>query len=264
MTGLGNYAVVNFSDRIIDGELQSGLKELSERFGDPETTYLGTDPYQAIKLLAKTEYDLYIVGKGGTNCVELINGLEVPGSACIVGYSDITHLFPSFYSQGWRPIMGPTAGYFDIIKEESVQAFEQAFTEGSLEIAVETLNQSSDESLQGCIVCGNDIALLNSVGTEYGPRFQDKILFIENHTSTPKMVQYWLEVYKAKGILSRVQAVIIGHTSLNLDSLRSWSKQVETPLYHSPMFGEGNQNYPIPYGGQATVRSGQAVLKGFD
>ena len=179
-----------------------------------------------------------------------------------MGFSDCTHALPAITQKcNFVTFHGPTIRNIAKWTKKTQNYF--------IDFAVrkENLNYLLDKKThifkagqaKGEPFVGNDICNLAVITTLKLNDFQNKILFIENHSDQdPDMVEYWFSLYAALGILDQVKGVIFGNY-LNKNKKVTLQKLYNTYLSHLKIpvasvnfFGEG-ENYPIPNGAKTFV-----------
>lgn len=129
----------------------------------------------------------------------------------IFGYSDLTTVLNSVYSQTNNPV------YLYQIRNLIYSDSKNQLTNFSNSLLTDTndlFNFSykfiQGESLSGITVGGNIRCLLKLAGTKYMPDFTDKILFLESMGGEAALMSAFFNQLKQMGVFSKVRGILLG------------------------------------------------------
>jgi muramoyltetrapeptide carboxypeptidase len=192
-----------------------------------------------------------------------------------VGYSDITALQMGLYARtGALSYAGPfVAGDFGAPEPDpfTLGQFWSCLA-GPTHTIGETATGNPRVEASGTIWGGNLAMLASLLGTEWFPRFEGGILFVEDIAEHPYRVERMLLQLHQAGVLARQQALVLGDFSgyrlgpmdngydfaAMLDYLR---KTLPIPVITGLAFGHIPRRVTIPFGAQATLVSDEAGFR---
>jgi muramoyltetrapeptide carboxypeptidase len=242
-----------------------------QRFG-------GTDEARLAALYAAAdnpEVDFVLAVRGGYGLTRLLPDIDFVRLAAsgklFVGYSDITALQMGLYAKtGALSYAGPLAAG-DFGAEEAVDFTLDQFWSclaGPTHTILETAAGNPRVEAAGTIWGGNLAMLASLVGTEWFPRIDNGILFVEDIAEHPYRVERMLLQLHQAGILARQQALLLGDFSNYrlgpLDNgydfaemLAYLRKTLPIPVIEGLSFGHIPRRVTIPFGAQATLVSNE-------
>ena len=121
-------------------------------------------------------------------------------------------------------------------------------------------------NVAGTVWGGNLAMLMSLAGTEYFPRIDDGILFVEDVNEHPYRVERMLLQLMHMGVMARQKAVILGDFSsyaitpvdngYDFDAMVAYlRKTLPCPVLTGLQFGHGRKRVTIPFGARATLWS---------
>jgi muramoyltetrapeptide carboxypeptidase len=270
-------AIFNVSDRpakITKNELDTGIIFL-EKMGFKTKIYPKSfDKKTSITGIKNQLYEIFkdktingiIFSNGGTQAIQLLRHLDYKiikkHKKFIMGFSDCTHVLHAITQKcNFVTFHGPTIKNIAKWTKKTQNSFID-FT-----VKKENINYLLDKKThifktgqaKGEAFVGNDICNLAVIATLKLNNFQNKILFIENHSDLdPDMVEYWFSLYAALGILDQVKGVIFGNyllknKKITLQKLyNTYLSPLNIPVASVDFFGKG-ENYPIPNGAKTFI-----------
>lgn len=240
-----------------------------QRFG-------GTDEARLSQLYdAAVDPDIQVVmavrgGYGLTRLLPRIDFRHLANSGKLfVGYSDITALQMGLYAKtGALSFAGPLlagdfgaeqpcdftlAQFWDCLTGPTHRIVEQAFDNPCVDVS-------------GTIWGGNLAMLTSLLGTEWFPRIDDGILFVEDIAEHPYRVERMLLQLMHAGVLERQQALVLGDFSgyklgaldngYDFDAMLAHLRAtLAIPVLTGLSFGHIPRRVTIPFGAQARLKS---------
>lgn len=270
-------AIFNVSDRpakITKNELDTGVTFL-EKIGFKTKIYQKSfDKKTSITEIKNLLHEIFkdrtingiIFSSGGTQAIQLLKHLDYKiirkYPKFIMGFSDCTHVLQAITQKcNFATFHGPTIRNIAQWTKKTQNSFID-FT-----VKKENINYLLDKKThifqtgqaEGEVFVGNDICNLATIATLKLNDFQNKILFVENHSNQdPDMVEYWFSWYASLGILDQVKGVIFGNylvknKKITLRQLyNTYLSHLKIPVASVDFFGEG-ENYPIPNGAKTFI-----------
>jgi muramoyltetrapeptide carboxypeptidase len=242
-----------------------------QRFG-------GTDEARLATLYAAAEHpevDVVMAVRGGYGLTRLMPAIDferlAAGGKLFVGYSDITALQMGLYAKtGALSYAGPfLASDFGIADPvDFTLADFWSCLAGPTHTIVETAAGNPRVEAAG-IIWGGNLAMLNSLlGTEWFPRIDDGILFVEDIAEHPYRVERMLLQLDQAGVLRRQQALVLGDFSgyrlgamdngYDFEAMLAYlRKTLPIPVLTGLSFGHIPRRVTIPFGAQATLVSNE-------
>jgi muramoyltetrapeptide carboxypeptidase len=242
---------------------------IHQRFG-------GTDEARLASLYAAAdnpEVDIVMAARGGYGLSRLMPAIDFERLAAsgklFVGYSDITALHMGLYTKaGALSYAGPFAAV-DFGAVEPV-AFTQddfwACLAGPTHTIVETASGNPRVEICGTVWGGNLAMLVSLLGTEWFPRIDNGILFVEDIAEHPYRVERLLLQLMQAGVLGRQQALVLGDFSgyklgamdngYDFDAMLAYLRAtLPIPVITGLSFGHIPRRVTIPFGAQGTLVS---------
>ncbi len=242
---------------------------IHQRFG-------GTDAARLAALYAAAdnpEVDLVMAVRGGYGLTRLLPSIDFDRLAAsgklFVGYSDITALHMGLYAKaGALSYAGPfVANDFGALEPEQF-TFDDFWSclAGPTHTITEHAAGNPRVEAAGTIWGGNLAMLCSLIGTEWFPRIDDGILFVEDIAEHPYRVERLLLQLMQAGVLERQQALVLGDFSgyklgamdngYDFDSMLAYLRQaLPIPVLTGLTFGHVPRRVTIPFGAQATLVS---------
>jgi muramoyltetrapeptide carboxypeptidase len=242
---------------------------IHQRFGGTEAARL-TALYAAAE---HPEVDIVVAVRGGYGLTRLMPAIDferlAAGGKLFVGYSDLTALQMGLYTKtGMLSYAGPFVASDFGAPEPDPFTLDQFWSclAGPTHTIIETAAGNPRVETCGTIWGGNLALLASLLGTEWFPRIDDGILFVEDIAEHPYRVERMLLQLHQAGVLARQQALVLGDFSgyrlgptdngydfqAMLDYLR---KTLPIPIITGLSFGHIPRRVTIPFGAQATLVS---------
>ncbi len=243
-----------------------------QRFG-------GTDEARLAQLYAAADdpdVQLVMAVRGGYGLTRLLPSIDFERLAAsgklFVGYSDITALQMGLYAKaGTLSYAGPLlAGDFGA--EEPCGFTLAQFWDclaGPTHRIVEEACGNPPVDVSGTIWGGNLAMLASLLGTEWFPRIEGGILFVEDIAEHPYRVERMLLQLMQAGVLGRQRALVLGDFSgyklgamdngYDFDAMLAHLRAtLPIPVLIGLSFGHLPRRVTIPFGAQARLRSDAA------
>jgi muramoyltetrapeptide carboxypeptidase len=248
---------------------------IHQRFGGTEEARLAA-LYAAAE---NPEVDIVIAVRGGYGLTRLMPAIDferlAAGGKLFVGYSDITALQMGLYAKtGAQSLSGPfVAGDFGA-QEPDPFTLDQFWSclAGPTHTIVEAAAGNPRVEASGTIWGGNLAMLASLLGTEWFPRFEDGILFVEDIAEHPYRVERMLLQLDQAGVLARQQALVLGDFSgyrlgamdngYDFAAMLAYLREtLPIPVLTGLSFGHIPRRVTIPFGAQATLVSDEAGFR---
>jgi len=246
-----------------------------QRFG-------GTDAGRLAQLYAAAddpEVQIVMALRGGYGLTRLLPAIDFARLArsgkIFVGFSDITALHMGLYAKaGALGYAGPMlAGDFGAVAPDR-------FTLGQFWSCLAGPTHHIEEQapgnpvvdVAGTIWGGNLAMLVSLLGTDYFPRIEGGILFVEDIGEHPYRVERMLLQLMQAGVLARQRAVVLGDFSgyrlgpmdngYDFDAMLAHLRAtLPLPVLSGLHFGHGPHRVTIPFGAQARLVSDGAGFR---
>lgn len=248
---------------------------IHQRFG-------GTEEARLAALYAAAEHpevDIVLAVRGGYGLTRLMPAIDferlAAGGKLFVGYSDITALQMGLYTKTGTPsYAGPfVAGDFGAAEPDpfTLGQFWSCLA-GPTHTIVETAAGNPRVEASGIIWGGNLAMLASLLGTEWFPRIEGGILFVEDIAEHPYRVERMLLQLDQAGVLARQQALVLGDFSgyrlgpmdkgYDFEAMLAYLRAtVPIPVLTGLSFGHIPRRVTIPFGAQATLVSDEAGFR---
>jgi muramoyltetrapeptide carboxypeptidase len=242
---------------------------IHQRFG-------GTDEARLAALYAAAgnpKVDLVMAVRGGYGLSRLMPAIDFERLAdsgkLFVGYSDITALQMGLYAKaGAQSYAGPfVANDFGALERVAFTLDDfWACLAGPTHTIVETARGNPRFEASGTVWGGNLAMLASLIGTEWFPRIDQGILFVEDIAEHPYRVERLLLQLQQTGVLARQQALVLGDFSgyrlgamdngYDFDAMLAYlRKTLPIPVITGLTFGHIPRRVTIPFGAQAALVS---------
>lgn len=252
---------------------------LVHNYYDPDAVHQrfgGTDEARLAQLYAAADdpdVQLVMAVRGGYGLTRLLPDIDFERLAAsgklFVGYSDITALQMGLYTKaGALSYAGPLlAGDFGA--EEPCDFTLRQFWDclaGPTHRIVEQACGNPSLDVSGTIWGGNLAMLASLIGTEWFPRIEGGILFVEDIAEHPYRVERILLQLMQAGVLARQQALVLGDFSgyrlgamdngYDFDAMLAHLRAtLPIPVLTGLTFGHVPRRVTIPFGAQARLCS---------
>ena len=240
-----------------------------QRFG-------GTDEARLAALYAAAEHpdvDIVMAVRGGYGMTRLMPAIDFERLAAsgklFVGYSDITALQMGLYTKtGTLSYAGPfLAGDFGAAEpvDFTLEDFWSCLA-GPTHTIAETAPGNPRVEAAGTLWGGNLAMLASLLGTEWFPRIDDGILFVEDIAEHPFRIERMLLQLQQAGVLGRQQALVLGDFSgyrlgpmdngYDFEAMLAYLRQtLPIPVLTGLSFGHIPRRVTLPFGAQARLHS---------
>jgi muramoyltetrapeptide carboxypeptidase len=211
--------------------------------------------------------------RGGYGTLRLIEHLQwaaiCRSPKLLVGFSDVTNLHAALWSRcRLVSLHGPNVTGLALDDDSSRSALMAALT-GEAPVA---LKLSEGVTLQagaasGIVLGGNLTSLCHLIGTRFHPRFEGRLLFLEDRGEAPYRIDRMLTQMTQAGCLKGVAGVILG------DFTACGSPQAVYEVFRERLGGRGipilaglqagheQRNLPLPLGLEAVLDADARTLR---
>ena len=208
-------------------------------------------------------------GVGASRLLSYLESIQEPKKQkVIIGYSDITflHLYAN-KKWNWKSIHAsmPDGIMFKNknFTNSTLLAEILANKKGTVSYnSLQPMNKEAKDikSISGELIGGNLGLIVNSVGTSWQLNGKNKILFIEDICILEDIIDRNLNHLNQAGIFQDVKAIFLGKfvylkdVNVNLNyAIQRFANEINIPVFYSPDFGHGFNNYPLPLGFKSTI-----------
>jgi muramoyltetrapeptide carboxypeptidase len=238
---------------ILAGDDRERASELQEYFADPEVKAIFS-------------------ARGGYGCGRLLPILDFKAMASapkiFVGFSDATFLLNALVDfAGMVCFHGPMVA-MDFAKGLSPRSLEHL--QGLLSGKIDSFELEARETMhpgvaQGEVIGGCLSVVVAMIGTPYQPRFDGRILFLEDTGEKAYRIDRMLVQLRQSGALDRVAGIVFGairaidgneqETQLIARFAAEQTAGLGCPVLYGIEAGHGTENFTIPFGVVARVDS---------
>jgi muramoyltetrapeptide carboxypeptidase len=238
---------------ILAGDDRDRASELQGYFADPEVKAIFS-------------------ARGGYGCGRLLPILDFKAMAAtpkiFVGFSDATFLLNALVDfSGMVSFHGPMVA-MDFAKGLSPRSFEHL--QGLLNGKIDSFELDARETLhpgsaQGEVIGGCLSVVVAMIGTPYEPRFDGRILFLEDTGEKAYRIDRMLVQLRQSGALGRVAGIVFGairaidgneqETQLIARFAAEQTAGLGCPVLYGIEAGHGTENFTIPFGVVARIDS---------
>ena len=250
---------VKVSERVLarSGILAGGdrerASELQEYFADPEVKAIFS-------------------ARGGYGCGRLLPMLDFNAIAgkpkIFVGFSDLTFLLNALLDlAGMISFHGPMVA-MDFARGLSPRALDhlQGLLSGKLDgFELEARESMHSGNAQGEVIGGCLSVLVATIGTPFEPRFDGRILFLEDTGEKAYRIDRMLVQLRQSGALGRVAGIVFGairaidgneqETRMIARFAAEQTSGLGCPVLWGVEAGHGTENFTIPFGVVARIDS---------
>lgn len=222
--------------------------------------------------ISRSDIDYVLALRGGYGMSRLLPFLDVEKVAAsgkiLIGHSDFTALQAALLAQTNYPsIAGPMLcddfGREDV-SELTMQHFIDVLSGKAQQVALQ-LNAPMNADLEGILWGGNLAMLTHLVGTEFFPKVEGGILFLEDIAEHPFRIERMLLQLHFAGVLERQQAIVLGDFSgykladrdngYNFDEMLKYIRSVvKVPIFTGLPFGHIKDKMSLRHGSTAQIR----------
>jgi muramoyltetrapeptide carboxypeptidase len=237
--------------------------------------FAGTDVQRADqmnRLFADPVIRAVICARGGYGSMRILPFLDFEtiqkNPKIFVGFSDISVLLSVLNDRcGMVTFHGPVVTTLANAIEETVEAMFTVLTSNTiLELKPEKGIVIKPGVSSGIMAGGNLTTLCHLVGTPYAPRFNGKILFIEDVGEVPYRIDRMLAQMKLAGCFEGLKGLVLGSFEEcgQLDEIfrivQEMFKDVNIPILSGFEIGHSKINITIPIGLEATLDTDRQIL----
>ncbi len=232
-------------------------------------------------LWGDNEIDAIMAARGGYGSLRIIENLLVDCSVndakLFIGFSDVSIIHDQLNRRlKCASLLGPVVTSLAHMAEDNLRRFQQVLTTG---LSQWKYNESIDilrgkGRLSGVSCGGNLSTLISTLGTQYEPDWDGKIVFLEDNCEPAYRIDRMFTQLKLSGILNQPKAIILGDFSygLNLDRVgvmrhheAIWQRVCDLTdesisIWGNFPIGHGSTNYPVPLGASMIVDNSSATL----
>jgi muramoyltetrapeptide carboxypeptidase len=238
---------------ILAGDDRERASELQEYFADPEVKAIFS-------------------ARGGYGCGRLMPILDFKAMASttkiFVGFSDATFLLNALVDfAGMVSFHGPMVA-MDFAKGLSPRSLEHL--QGLLSGKIDSFELEARETMhpgnaQGEVIGGCLSVVVAMIGTPYEPRFDGRILFLEDTGEKAYRIDRMLVQLRQSGALGRVAGIVFGairaidgneqETQMIARFAAEQTAGLGCPVLYGIEAGHGTENFTIPFGVVARIDS---------
>jgi muramoyltetrapeptide carboxypeptidase len=288
----GATYVISDLDVVRESLAALGLKvKVGDHAADRYGYLAGTDAARAADVNAMftdPSVQAIMAVRGGWGCNRILQLLDYPAITrnpkALVGYSDITSLLVAIFAKtGLITFHGPvgtstwnqfSVGFFKRVMMEGV-----ADTFSNPRSVGDNLAQTRDRvqtitpgKARGRLVGGNLSVLTAMLGSEYLPRWEETILFLEEDSEHIYRVDRMLTQLRLAGVLDTVAGVVVGkctgcdpgegYGSLTLEDVyKDILAPSRVPAFAGAMIGHIENKFTIPVGGLAEIDADAGTIR---
>ena len=202
--------------------------------------------------------------RGGYGSIQLLEGLNpalfLQNPKWIMGFSDITNI------HCFSNIILDTASIHSTMPINinsntlnSLESLKDFLFQQKINYKINSSNNNRDGEVKGAIVGGNLSVLCASLGTNYQPDFENKILFIEDIDEYFYKIDRMLWQLKFAGVFNQIKGLIIGHFTNTKDNSTPFGMGLEEivlqkinefnfPVVFNFPSGHESENLTLPLG----------------
>jgi muramoyltetrapeptide carboxypeptidase LdcA involved in peptidoglycan recycling len=199
--------------------------------------------------------------RGGYGCTEIVfdcMGIVPTTPKVLIGFSDVTALHFLFNQKYKLPTIHGAMGIdHKPMIEEVINVL--GGKETSFNLAPINKKAELDQEISGEIIGGNLTIVINMIGTELHPKFNDRIVFIEDVGEKGYHVHRYLMHMKNSRLFEGIKAIIFAdftNSDEHLEeSIAAFSKEYlkEIPAFTTSGIGHGKINSPVVIGGKSQI-----------
>lgn len=256
----------------------------SNKINDKNAYLAGSDKTRADelnKMFANPEIDAIITMRGGWGCARMLSMIDYKtikhNPKIIIGYSDITSLLIAIYEKtGLITFHGPVGystwndfsiDYFNrVLVDAKKVTFNQPYNED------DKITTIAEGKATGELVGGNLSVLAGIIGSDYLPKWKNKILFLEEIGEKPYKVDRMLTQLKLAGVFEQINGLIFGkctdcessepEKSFTItEIIKQHLKPYNIPAFYGSMIGHIENKFTIPLGIEAEMDANTGSIK---
>tara|TARA_B100001093_G_scaffold107018_1_gene99336 strand:+ start:1046 stop:1942 length:897 start_codon:yes stop_codon:yes gene_type:complete len=216
-------------------------------------------------------------GYGTTQIIEEINPARfLKNPKWIIGFSDITnfHCFSNIILNtaslhATMPINTQSNTYY------TLNSLKNFLINQKISYEIKSNKENKLGEVEATLIGGNLSVLCATLGTNYQPDFENKILFIEDIDEYLYKIDRMIWQLKYAGIFHQIAGLIIGHFTNIKDNSISFGKSLEEIIlekvneFNFPVIfdfpaGHENENLSIPFGMKLKLEAKNQYVKLYD
>ena len=216
-------------------------------------------------------------GYGTTQIIEEINPARfLKNPKWIIGFSDITnfHCFSNIILNtaslhATMPINTQSNTYY------TLNSLKNFLINQKISYKIKSNKENKLGEVEAALIGGNLSVLCATLGTNYQPDFENKILFIEDIDEYLYKIDRMIWQLKYAGIFHQIAGLIIGHFTNIKDNSISFGKSLEEIIlekvneFNFPVIfdfpaGHENENLSIPFGMKLKLEAKNQYVKLYD
>ena len=216
-------------------------------------------------------------GYGTTQIIEEINPARfLKNPKWIIGFSDITnfHCFSNIILNtaslhATMPINTQSNTYY------TLNSLKNFLINQKINYKIKSNKENKLGEVEATLIGGNLSVLCATLGTNYQPDFENKILFIEDIDEYLYKIDRMIWQLKYAGIFHQIAGLIIGHFTNIKDNSISFGKSLEEIIlekvneFNFPVIfdfpaGHENENLSIPFGMKLKLEAKNEYVKLYD
>lgn len=227
------------------------------------------------KMLLNEDIKLIAPSKGGNSCFELLDKLDFEMikkyPKIYIGFSDNTIILNAIYAktniQTYHFI-----NYKDFGKENNEfnrKQFEKAFLENNYTqiqdlTEIDIINHGK---ATGTLIGGNLTTFIKIMNTEYCPKIDNAILFLEDLIleTTEKQLKDNFIILKNKGVFDKISGIIFGNYSSDISSIEDIAIEVigntNLPIIKTNDIGHTYNNIVVPIGLNCSIDTYKNIVR---
>ncbi|MBN1055924.1 LD-carboxypeptidase [Clostridium botulinum] len=128
------------------------------------------------------------------------------------GYSDLSVVINALYTKSHiKTYLYQIRNLIGDNSEIQIKNFKETFMEDKNSLFDFKYEWIQGKSIDGIVVGGNIRCFLKLAGTEYMPKFKDKILLLESFSGDVAKITTYLTHYKQLGVFKEIKGIILGN-----------------------------------------------------
>jgi muramoyltetrapeptide carboxypeptidase len=227
---------------------------------------------QVNRLFADPAVQAVVCARGGYGSMRILRFLDFKliqnNPKIFVGFSDISVLLFVLHTRcSLVTFHGPVVTTLANTAEQTIAAMLRVMTSNKkLELKPEKGIVINPGVCSGVVVGGNLTTLCHLVGTPYIPRFNGKILFLEDRGEAPYRIDRMLTQMKLAGCFEGLKGLFLGSFEAcgKLDDIfrivQEMFNDVNIPILSGFEIGHARVNVTIPIGLRATLDADRQIL----
>jgi len=226
-----------------------------------------------LELWREPEVKAILGARGGYGSLKVLPFLDLPALGAqpkrLVGFSDLTNLLWRLHRDlGLVTFHGPTVAHLPVLTLKARESLLYWLTSpGPQTVTFPDLTTLLPGTGEGTLAGGNLTTLCHLLGTPFAPKFQEQILFLEDHNEAVYRLDRLLHHLLLAGALEGVKGVVLGAftgSGSARDSL--WEvlatalAPLQVPVLAGLPVGHQPDNHTLPLGVWARLDGGAETL----